>query len=461
MSDPAVPNPHIFRTYDVRGVADGDVTVGTAEVIGRAFGTFIRRQGGLRLVVGRDNRLTSPSLLRALTKGLLNSGCQVIDIGMATSPLLYFAAIHWGLDGGVNVTASHLPREYNGFKLVAKSGAPLSPEDILRIKDLALRRDFEIGEGTLETRDPEPAYSMRFHTLCSPRRPLHVVVDTGNGVAGLFAPKRLREFGCQVTELYCELDGTFPNHVPNPEIEASVEDLQKKVLEVHADLGLAFDCDGDRLGVVSEMGEKYDGDLITALLARDFLTRHPGAQVIVDAKSSMNAVDDIRKHGGVPVVWKTGHALIRKRMAEEGILLGGELSGHIFVTEGYYTIDDALYVACRLVQILAASDQPISGHFSGMPKLYTGIAILDCPDSEKSTVVNRVRRYLEERYIVNSTDGVRVEFRDGWGIVRASNTTSSISVRCEATSPKRLEQIRSVMMAALKECALSDLKASR
>ncbi len=454
----ATINPYIFRAYDIRGVAGSDLTPETAEQIGYGFGIFIHDRGGSKVAVGRDNRLTSPGLHDGLVRGLMDSGCNVVEIGLATSPLLYFAAIAWGLDGGVNVTASHLPLEYNGFKLVGKRGAPVSPEEILRIRDAAAAGRPGSGRGRLEERDATPDYLKHFQSLARLRRPLHAVVDTGNGVGGLLTPGVLRGLGCRVTELHCDLDGRFPNHVPNPEIEANVEDLKKRVVEVEADLGLAFDGDGDRLGVVSEKGEKYEADLITMLLARDFLSRHSGASVIVDAKSSMNLIRDIQKHGGVPVLWKSGHSLIKAKMIEDHILLGGELSGHMFVAEDYYPIDDALWAACRLAQVLAASDGPISSHFRDLPRLFaTPLIEVHCPDSEKFGIVEKVRKRFEEHYPVNPVDGVRVDFGDGWGLVRASNTNPALSIRCEAASPERLEEIKGLIFGALKEYPAVDL----
>jgi len=451
-------NPYIFRAYDIRGVVGSDLTPGIAELIGRAFGTFVRESKGGHVVVGRDNRISSPDLSNGLIKGLIDCGIRVTDIGLATSPLLYFAAIQWKVDGGISVTASHLPPEYNGFKLVGQGGVALSPADIAHLKDTINSRRYDSGHGSHEMGDPVSEYKDRFDALPKVLRPIHAVVDTGNGVAGLFAPSLLRSSGCRVTELHCDLDGTFPNHIPNPELEQNVKDLEQKVVEVQADIGLALDGDGDRLGIVNEKGEKYQADMATILLARDFLTRHPGARIIVDIKSSSNLITDIKKRGGEPVLWKSGHSLIERKMIEEGILLAGELSGHMFTAEGYYPIDDALYAACRIVHIISRTPLRLSEHFADLPRLYsTPVLEFHCPDSQKFGIVKQLTSRFQEDHEVITIDGARIDFGDGWGLIRASNTNPALSVRCEASTPRRLEEIRLTIVDALREYPSVDL----
>ncbi|MCC6176427.1 MAG: phosphomannomutase/phosphoglucomutase [Chloroflexi bacterium] len=446
---PAI-NPLMFRAYDIRGLAGSDLTPEVTRRIGQAWGTWLRRHGGTSMVVGGDLRPHTPGLKSTFIEGALAAGCDVTDIGSATSPLMYFATIERKTDGGVNITASHNPVEYNGIKMVAAEALPISEEEIREVRDLAISEDFEHGQGALDSWDPQEAYFHHLTSSFSLARPMKVVADTGNGVAGLFVPEGLRRLGCEVVELYTEPDSTFPNHLPDPEKEENMRDLMALVPKVGAEVGLAWDGDGDRLGVCDEKGHRWESDFINILLARDLLTRHPGATVLLDVKSSINALEDIKAHGGKPVLGKTGHSFMKRRMKAEGILLGGELSGHMFLAEGYYPIDDGLFAAARLLSILSRSDKPLSQQFESLPKLYaTELIQLHCPDDKKFQVVREMRDALAATYPVNDIDGARADFGDGWALVRNSNTSPSLTVRCEARTPEALARIMEEMRGLL------------
>jgi phosphomannomutase/phosphoglucomutase len=443
-------NPHMFRAYDIRGFAEPhgtDLTPAVTRLIGQAWATWLRRRGGTSMVVGGDLRPHTPALKRAFVEGALAGGCDVTDIGDATSPLMYFATIDRQTSGGVNITASHNPVEYNGIKMVEKDALPISEEEIGEVRDLAIARDFEHGSGTLSSWDPKPAYYDKVEALTMPlARPMKVVVDTGNGVAGLFAPEMLRRLGCDVVELYTEPDSSFPNHLPDPEKEENMRDLMALVPKVGAEVGLAWDGDGDRLGVCDERGYRWEADFINILLARDLLTRHPGATILLDVKSSINTLEDLKSRGGNPQLGKTGHSFMKRRMKADGILLGGELSGHMFLGEKYYPVDDALAAAGRVLSILSRSDRPLSRQFDELPPLYaTHLIQLHCPDDQKFQVVADLRDQLAAKYPVIDIDGARADFGDGWALVRNSNTSPSLTVRCESVTPEGLRRISQEM----------------
>ena len=346
-------NPHVFRAYDVRGLVGTDITPDVFQQVGQAYATLVRRRGGRRVAVGQDNRLSSADLKAGFVDGVRAAGVDVVDVGLVTTLILYFATAHWTLDGGANITGSHNALEYNGVKMVHRGAAPLTEEEIQELRRMAEAGDVERGAGTLEPRSPREDYFTTIAGLVRLTRRLRVVVDAGNGVAGLYAPELLRRIGCEVVELYCESDGRFPNHLPDPEDERNVADLRSKVVEIGADLGIAYDGDADRVGVIDERGQRHEADIVLILLARDLLARHPGAKVVFDVKSSQSLVDDVREHGGVPVMWKTGHSHLKRKMREEGILLGGEVSGHMFFGENYYGVDDGILASCKIIEIVA------------------------------------------------------------------------------------------------------------
>lgn len=448
-------NAEIFRAYDIRGRVGEDITPDIANLIGRGYGTYIRRARGKVVAVGRDNRLakySSAELQEAFIGGALSTGCDVVQIGISTSPLLYFAVAYWNLDGGVNVTGSHNSLEYNGFKLVARHAQPIASAEIQSIRNIIEREDFATGSGHLSSRSSKLEYFTELGKKFCLQRPIKIVVDAGNGVAGLFAPDILRQIGCEVVELFCDPDGRFPNHLPDPEMEENVVQLKASVVTNGAALGLALDGDGDRLGLVDERGTKYESDYILILLARDFLQRHPSAKVIVDVKCSQNVIDDIKVHNGEPYIYKSGHSLIKKKMREDGILLAGEASGHMFFAEDYYGFDDAVFAACRVAEIISKSEKPVSAHFANLPRLYSTPELrLPCPDSEKFRVVDEIVKYFSSKYDALTIDGIRINFVEGWALIRASNTSPYLTVRIEAKTKGRFEEIERIVFGKLAE----------
>jgi phosphomannomutase/phosphoglucomutase len=442
--------------YDIRGSVDTDITPGFVERVGEAFGTYLRQIYSVRprVAVGRDNRASSPELHAAVCEGLLDRGCDVVNIGLSTTPLLCYAIADWHLDGGVNITGSHNPPGQNGLKLEARNAYPVAEQEIQYLRKMVENRSFfrNRERGNMSAADCSGDYFSRLRQIVRLERPLKVVVDTGNGVAGLFAPKLLEMIGCTVVPLFCDLDSSFPNHWPNPENPDNMKALQRTVIDEQADIGFAFDGDGDRLGAVDEKGNLFNADSLIILLSRDLLKRHPGAKILIDVKSSQNVIEDIYNHEGEPVLWKTGHSLIRRKMISEEILLAGEFSGHIFPAEDYYPVSDALLAALRVLQIVSGAEHPLSELLSDLRPLYsTGLIELDCPDNYKFEAVERARKSLARHYDVITVDGVRVCMPHGWALIRASNTSESLTLRFEADSPRRLEEIMSTVFHRLQE----------
>jgi phosphomannomutase/phosphoglucomutase len=445
-------NPHIFRAYDVRGRVGADVNPDVFRQVGRAYATLIREAGGRTIAVGQDNRESSAGLKAGFIEGVRAAGVDVVDIGTVTTPILYFATAHWKLDGGANITGSHNPVDYNGVKMVHRGAAPLTEAEIQRLRDSIERAAFASGAGGLSSRSPRDEYFETLAKLVRVERPLTVVADAGNGIAGAYGPPLLRRIGCEVVELHCESDGRFPNHLPDPEDPANVVDLQQKVVEVGADLGIAWDGDADRVGVIDERGRRHEADLILALLARDLLARHRGAKIVFDVKSSQVLVDDIRKHGGQPVMWKTGHSHLKRKMREDQILLGGEVSGHMFFADGYYGVDDGLLAACKIVEIAARHRGTVGSLFDSVPHLHATPELKAlCPDGEKFRVIEELARDLKQRYETIDIDGARVLFPGGgWGLVRASNTNPYLTLRFEARTEREIEEMKRVIYDALR-----------
>jgi phosphomannomutase / phosphoglucomutase len=445
-------NPHIFRAYDVRGLVGDDVNPEVFHQVGRAYGSLVRRRGGRTVAVGQDNRLSSSELKEAFVTGVLSTGLDVIDIGLTPTPALYFATAHWQLDGGANITGSHNPIAYNGVKMVLAGAAPLSENEIQGLRGTIERGAFETGQGALTARSPRADYIAAIARLARPVRRLTVVVDAGNGVAGQWAPEVLRQLGCEVVELFCESDGSFPNHLPDPEEPENVRELQAKVLAVGADLGLAYDGDADRVGVIDERGRRHEADVILALLARDLLSRQPGAKIVFDVKCSQALIDDIVAHGGVPIMWKTGHSLLKQKMREDGILLGGEVSGHMFFAEGYYGVDDAILASAKIVEIASGRVKPVSALFDSVPhRCATPELKAPCPDAEKFRIIDELVRDLSGRYETIDIDGARVLFPGGgWGLVRASNTNPYLTLRFEAHTEAEIAEMKQVIYGALR-----------
>ena len=462
----------LFREYDIRGVVGKDLTLELAGEIGKAFGSYLIRQGRSRIALGRDVRLTSPPLRDRLLEGLLSTGIEVTDIGICPTPLLYFSLFRLPVQGGVIITGSHNAAEFNGFKLCVGKAA-IFGEEIQKIRRLVEQRDYEQGHGQLRHSEIIPDYidylAGKFSgSLAHRKRPLKVVVDAGNGTAGVVAPTLLRKLGCEVVELYCEEDGRFPNHHPDPTVIENLKDLIEKVAQTGADVGIGYDGDADRIGVVDDQGQVIWGDRLMLIFARDILAAHPAGQqpppvFVSEVKGSHLLYEDIRKRGGRAIMWKTGHSLIKAKMKEEKAALGGEMSGHIFFADRYFGYDDAVYASCRLVEILARSDSPLSSLLSDLPRTYSTPEIrVDCPDDVKFKVVEKLQQVLlapgfkadaSQLAIseVITVDGVRVTFSHGWGLVRASNTQPALVLRYEADSEAGLDGIRKWMEGHLRQ----------
>lgn len=434
----------IFRQYDIRGIYREDLTKEDAWLIGKAFGTYIKRKGETEAVVGRDNRKSSPELFDSLVKGLLDTGINVKDIGVVVSPIFYYATHLYNIKSGVMITASHNPAKYNGFK-VQYDGRTLYGEELQEIKGLILKEDFESGQGKLTAQAPVQDYiSMVKDKIKLSGRRLKVVADCGNGTAGLFVPQLLKELGCEVIPLYCDSDPDFPNHFPDPVKPENLKELIKAVRDSRADLGVGFDGDGDRLGVVDDQGNIIWGDMLMILFWREILPKYPGAPAIVEVKCSETLVEEIRRLGGNPIFYKTGHSLIKAKMKELNAVFTGEMSGHMFFADEYFGFDDALYACARLLRILSGSRRPLSGLLADVPKTYATPEIrVECAEEEKPLYVGKAQAYFKAsgKKIID-IDGVRVQFDEGWGLVRASNTGPELIVRCEAKTPQGLEQIK-------------------
>jgi phosphomannomutase / phosphoglucomutase len=432
----------IFREYDIRGVADAEFLDGDIAVLGQAFGTFLAQQAGRKLCLGRDTRLSSPRLRDALMKGLLASGCDVTDIGVVPTPLLYYSVFHLKADGGVMITGSHNPPEFNGFKVVCGSST-IHGEQIQELRRMIESGRLASGEGRETAADVSAPYVDEVASQFRFPREVRVVVDAGNGTGGPVMHRILERLNVQATELFFEMDGHFPNHHPDPTVPQNLEALVGKVLETGADLGIAFDGDTDRIGAVDERGTVLYGDQLMILYAREILTRKPGATFIGEVKCSQLLYDDLAARGGNPIMWKTGHSLIKAKMKETHAELAGEMSGHMFFADRYYGFDDALYAACRLMEIVANSGQPLSSHLADLPRTVTTPEIrFDCPDELKFAVVKRATAELRARHKISDVDGVRVLFDRGWGLVRASNTQPVLVMRFEAATEELLREYR-------------------
>ncbi|NBX92632.1 MAG: phosphomannomutase/phosphoglucomutase [Proteobacteria bacterium] len=436
-------NEAIFREYDIRGIADSDLTDGTAVLLGKAIGTFVRKKGGQSFSVGRDCRLSGPRIRKALIDGLVSTGLNVVDIGLVPTPLLYFSVFHLNTDGGVQITGSHNPPEHNGLK-VCVGKTTLHGEEIQELKELVRSQAFAQGRGTISEADIKKDYAQHIFRTVKPPFPLKVVVDSGNGTAGVIAPELFRRLGCEVIELFSEPDGNFPNHPPDPTVPESQKVLISEVQRHKAHVGIGFDGDADRVAVVDPSGKALFGDELLVLYARRLLKDHPGATVISEVKASHRLFQDIAQHGGKPILWKTGHSLIKAKMKETGALLAGEMSGHMFFKDRYFGFDDAIYAAVRLFEILSEEKKTAFELLRDLPPSFCTPEIrMECSDDKKFEVVSRAKKQFEGKgYRVNSIDGARVEFKDGWGLVRASNTQAVLVLRFEATSAERLQEIR-------------------
>jgi phosphomannomutase / phosphoglucomutase len=444
-------NVNIFRAYDIRGIADTDLNDTTVELIGKAYGTILARKNLKTAAVARDVRLSSERIQNALTRGILSTGIDVIDVGMAPTPVLYFAIVHLGTGGGAMITGSHNPIEFNGLKL-CEGLASLHGDDIQKLRNMIEKADFAAGSGKLTQKEIIPDYKAMILEKIRIRKKFKIVIDAGNGTAGPIAPELYEKMGCEVVRMYCEPDGRFPNHLPDPTVMKYIEDLRKRVIAEKADFGIGYDGDADRLGMVDDKGRVIYADQILALLSREVLSRNPGAMIVFDVKCSQLLPEVIEKAGGVPLMWKTGHSLLKAKMKETGAPLAGEMSGHIFFKDGYFGFDDGIYVSFRMAQMLSGQDKTLGRLKDELPAFMSTPEIrIDCPDEEKFGVVEKLVAMFKKEYRVIDVDGARVLFGDGWGLVRASNTQPLLVMRFEAKTESRLQEIKKVFLDKLKD----------
>jgi phosphomannomutase/phosphoglucomutase len=449
----------IFKAYDIRGIVGQSLTEAIVEQVGRALGSEARDQAQSAIVVGRDGRLSGPALAAALARGIQAAGIDVIDVGLVATPMTYFAAHHLGTGCAVMVTGSHNPPDYNGLKMVIASET-LAGETIQRLRQRIESGNLASGSGQYRQEDIGPAYIQRIASDIRLGRPMKIAVDAGNGVAGAYAPTLYRALGCEVTELFCDVDGHFPNHHPDPSVPDNLSDLIEALRDSPDEIGLAFDGDGDRLGVVAKDGRIIYPDRQLMLFAADVLSRNPGAEIIFDVKSTRNLFAWIRAHGGRPLLWKTGHSLVKAKMRETGALLAGEMSGHVFFKERWYGFDDGLYAGARLLEYLSRQAD-IDATLHGLPdSVNTPELHIKMREGEPHRLIAALRdnaRFTDAREVID-IDGLRVEYADGFGLMRPSNTTPVIVLRFEADDASALRRIqddfRRVLLTAAPELAL-------
>ncbi|HHY70938.1 MAG TPA: phosphomannomutase/phosphoglucomutase [Thermoanaerobacterales bacterium] len=442
-------NPYIFRQYDIRGVVNVDLDEDFARRLGQAFGTYAVKNGENKVVVGNDNRTSSPFLKKAVTEGLLSTRCDVVDIGTVITPIFYYARIHHDINPGIMVTASHNPAQFNGFKVAFGPGT-IYGDEIQSLRSMMEKGDFSSGNGTLSFKDPVEDYMNMICEKIRLSKRLRVGIDCGNGTASFFAQKLFSRLGVDVFPIYCTSDPAFPNHFPDPVKPENLMDLRELVLNENLDLGIGFDGDGDRIGAVDDKGNVIYGDMLMILYWREIMPKFPGTTAIVEVKCSQALVDEIKKLGGKPMFYKTGHSLIKAKMREIGAVFTGEMSGHMFFADEYYGFDDALYAAARLFRILSNSKCKLSELLADVSKYYSTPEIrVSCPDEEKFDKVETVRQFFENKYPIIDIDGARVMFSDGWGLVRSSNTGPELIVRCEAKTEVGLERIKKEIQVAL------------
>jgi phosphomannomutase/phosphoglucomutase len=442
-------NPKIFREYDIRGIVGQDLDEGVVRLLGRAMGTYFLGRGKKDVALGRDCRLSSPAFALALTEGLLSTGCNVTDLGVIPTPLLYFSVFEKKKEAGVMITGSHNPPEHNGFKMMVGEET-LYGETIQAIYGTIESGRFAEGQGEAGALDIIPEYWNYVAGQVRLAKKLKVVVDAGNGTGGVVAVPLFEKLGCEVLPLYCEMDGRFPNHHPDPTLPEAMESLIRKVLETGADLGIGLDGDADRLGVVDDRGRLLWGDQLMIVFARDILPSRPGAAVISEVKASKVLYDEIARLGGRPIMWRTGHSLIKKKIKEEKAVLAGEMSGHIFFADRWFGFDDAVYSSARLLEILSRSGKKLSGMLADLPRTYSTPEIrIYASDEVKFKIVDEVRRVLEASHKVIDIDGVRAIFPQGWGLVRASNTQAVIVLRFEADTEEALKDMQAEVRGVL------------
>ncbi|MEO6656063.1 MAG: phosphomannomutase/phosphoglucomutase [Pyrinomonadaceae bacterium] len=445
-------NPNIFREYDIRGIVGQHLTDETVATLGLAISTFFRQSGAKRIAIGYDARASSPRFCDLLTRGFNETGCDIVLIGMVPTPVLYHTVFTKNVDGGVMITGSHNPPDHNGFKICLGKDT-LFGSQIQEIKAIAFAGDFASGSGTVETIEVLDDYCADIVSRISlGGRKLKAVIDAGNGMGGVTAVPVYRELGIEMTELFIEPDSTFPNHHADPTVEENLQDMIAAVRENHADIGIAFDGDGDRIGVVDETGRVIWGDELMVLFSRGVLAENPGATIIAEVKCSQTLFDDIEKHGGRALMWKAGHSIIKAKMKETGAALAGEMSGHFFFADRFYGFDDATYAGARILEILSKTDKPLSALFADLPKTYSTPELrVDCPDETKFDVVQKIAEYFARDHEVIAIDGARILFENGWGLVRASNTQALLVLRFEAENAGSLSEIRKIVEAKVDE----------
>jgi phosphomannomutase/phosphoglucomutase len=450
-------NPQVFREYDIRGVVEHDFDDEFVVDLGRAYATILLEAGKHHVTLGRDCRLSSDMLRDRFLEGLLPAGIDVVDVGVVPTPLLYFSVLHWKMDGGAMITGSHNAAEYNGFKL-GVGPTTIFGEEIQRVRKIIEARAFKTtgSKGSVTPRPVLPDYRDYIKSHITLKRGMKVAVDGGNGCGGAVAAPLMREMGLETVELYIEMDGRFPNHHPDPTVEENMRDLQAAVKNSGAAVGIAYDGDADRIGAVDENGRIVWGDEQMVAYSRSILKERPGAAIIGDVKCSQRLYEDIARHGGRPIMWKTGHSLIKSKLKEENAALAGEMSGHMFFNDRYYGFDDAIYASFRLIEILGRENRGLGAILADLPKTYFTPEIrLDCPDDKKFDVVRKAAEYFRANYDTIDIDGARVNFPHGWGLVRASNTQPALVMRFEARDDKSLGEIRSMFERKLKELGAS------
>ena len=450
-------DPSIFKAYDIRGIVDKTLTDEAVYRIGLAIGSEAQDRGEKHIYIGRDGRLSGPKLIAQLAQGLRDSGCDVTDVGMVPTPVLYFAAYELGSGSGIMLTGSHNPPDYNGLKMVI-GGTTLSGNDIQQLRERIESNNLKSGNGSYETLDVVQQYIKRITGDVKLARPLKVIIDCGNGVPGVVAPQLLKELGCKVIEMYCDVDGEFPNHHPDPSKPENLIDLKAGLANSDADIGLAFDGDGDRLGVVTPGGQVIWADRQLMLYARDILARNPGGDIIFDIKCTINLPKVIKEAGGNPIMWKTGHSFIKAKLKETGALLAGEMSGHIFFKERWYGFDDALYTAARLLEIIAKDKRPVAEIFGELPdSINTPELNLNMEEGEHHELIKKLvanAKFKDAK--LTTIDGVRADWEDGFGLVRASNTTPCLVFRFEGETEEVLERIKSAFRKLVQDQAPDD-----
>lgn len=444
-------NTEIFRTYDIRGIADIDLTNEVAEKLGRSYGTFLPDNAKL-IGIGRDIRLSSERIKTSFVNGLLSTGVNVVDFGEIPTPILYFTVHKYGLNGGVEITGSHNPKEYNGLKMLVGRNT-IYGKDIQQIRKIAEKSNFKKGQGNYEEKNSVNDYITDVLSRISlGKRKLKIIFDSGNGITGPVINKLYKNLPFEFEILFAEPDGLFPNHLADPTIPEYINDLIQRVKESKADLGIGFDGDGDRIGTIDEKGRIIWGDKLLAIFSTEVLKKHPGAKIICEVKCSNGLLEYIEENGGVPLMWKTGHSLIKAKMKEENAPLAGEMSGHMFFADNYYGFDDAIFASLRLVEILSNTNKPMSLLADKVPSYFVTPEIrIDCPDSEKFAVVDEVKEIFKKDYKILDVDGVRVTFPYGWGLLRASNTQPVLVLRFEANTEENLNRIKKCFLDILKK----------